>query len=181
MYGMIHQAAREMALAHLGESEWLELLQKNGLSGQHFIGVDYYSDEQTMSLVTLIAARLDFTMEDALYQFGRFWIAFAGASAYGRVLSMAGSDLESFLDNLDRMHASIKSNMPLAKMPSFQVLASDRGSLRVLYASERTGLAPFVAGILAAVADRFGESVGLTWSHRDDGIVFEILREAAAA
>lgn len=181
MYGMIHQAAREMALAQLDEQEWLDLLQKNGLSGQHFIGVDYYSDEQTMSLVTLIAARLDMTMEDALYQFGRFWIAFAGASAYGRVLSMAGGDLESFLDNLDRMHASIKSNMPLAKMPSFQVLGSDRRSLRVLYVSERSGLAPFVAGILGAVAERLGESVDMAWSDSPDGIVFEIRREAAAA
>ena len=58
VYGMIHQAARDMAVAHLGEAEWEALATSHGLSGHHFIGVDYYSDADTRALVKLIARRL---------------------------------------------------------------------------------------------------------------------------
>lgn len=176
VYGMIHQAARDMAVAHLGQAEWEALAASHSLSGHHFIGVDYYSDAETRALVELIAARLSLPIERALFEFGRFWIAFAGASAYGRALRMAGDDLESFIENLDRMHASIKSNMPLASLPSFRILESDQRTIHVLYLSEREGLAPFVHGILSAVAERFGESVNIAYAPRADGVVFEITR-----
>ncbi len=176
VYGMIHQAARDMAVAHLGEAEWEALAASHGLSGHHFIGVDYYSDADTLSLVNVISKRLSLPIDQALYEFGRFWITFAGASAYGRVLRMAGDDLESFIENLDRMHASIKSNMPLASLPSFQVLESDSRHIQVLYVSERDGLEPFVQGILSAVAERFDESVTIDYGACPDGVVFEITR-----
>ena len=170
-----------MAVAELGETEWEALAARNALSSQHFIGVDYYSDAETLSLVSLIAKRLDLPMERTLYEFGRHWVAFAEASAYGRVLQMAGSDLESFIENLDRMHASIKSNMPLASLPSFRVLDSDPRAIQVLYVSERDGLAPFVQGILSAVAERFGESVMIDYEFQEGGVVFEITRIADGA
>lgn len=176
---MIHQAARDMALAHMSQEAWDALLSRNAISSQHFIGVEYYADDETMALVRIIAAELGLPINEALYQFGRYWIAFAGASAYGRVLSMAGDDLEAFVENLDRMHASIKSNMPKAQMPSFQVAGSERGLLRVMYRSERDGLAPFVQGILGAVAERFGETVSITYQETSDGVQFEIRRLGA--
>ena len=181
MYGMIHQAARDMAVAHLGEAEWEALATSHGLSGHHFIGVDYYSDADTRALVKLIARRLALPIDQALFEFGRFWIAFAGASAYGRALRMAGDDLESFIENLDRMHASIKSNMPLASLPSFRILESDQRTIHVLYVSAREGLAPFVHGILSAVAERFGETVIIDSTFHAHGVVFEITRIAPDA
>ncbi len=173
---MIHQAARDMALAHMSQEAWEALLARNAISSQHFIGVDYYADAETMALVRLISDELGLPINEALYQFGRYWIAFAGASAYGRVLSMAGDDLEAFVENLDRMHASIKSNMPKAQMPSFQVIDSQPGLLTVLYKSDRDGLAPFVQGILGAVAERFGETVTISYHETADGVAFELRR-----
>lgn len=176
MYGMIHQAARQMAIAELGEDQWESLAAASALSGQHFIGVDYYPDTETTALVRLICDRMNMPLEEALFIFGRYWIAFAAASHYGRVLRMAGDDLESFIENLDRMHASIKSNMPMASLPSFRVLESSKAAMQVLYVSERNGLAPFVQGILSAVAERFGESVTIDYGERPDGVLFEITR-----
>ena len=115
-----------------------------------------------MRLVGLIADRLGLSMAETFYEFGRYWIDFAGASAYGRVLQMAGGDLETFISNLDRMHASIKSNMPLAALPGFEVVESSPAAIHVLYRSQREGLEPFVQGILSAVAERFGETVRVT-------------------
>ena len=161
MYGMIHQAARDMAVARLGEAQWQALAASRALTDQHFIGVDYYGDAESLALLEAIAARLGMGMDQALRAFGRHWIGFAGASPYGRALAMAGSRLEDVLANLNRMHASIKSNMPRARLPSFQVLASGPREIRMLYRSERAGLAPFAEGILLGLAERLGERVSV--------------------
>jgi len=181
MYGMIHQALRDMALQHMDEAGWQSMLQQAGLTKQIFIGMEYYSDETTMSLIHLIAARLDMPLDDALQQFGQVWIDFAGASAYGRILQMAGDDFVSFLENLDRMHASIRSNMPLAEMPSFELLSVGSEELCVKYRSRREGLAPFVKGILAAVAARFNETVTISYASENGGAMFFIRRSAPHA
>lgn len=181
MYGMIHQAARELAISELGHREWEALLAAEGLSGRHFIGVEYYSDDDTMRLVQVISDRLGRKMCETFHLFGRFWVDFAGASAYGRALQMAGRDLETFIANLDRMHASIKSNMPQAALPSFEVVESGPEEIHVIYRSERAGLAPFVQGILTAVAERLGEPVRVDYRLDAGGALFVLTRETASA
>jgi len=181
MYGMIHQALRDMALQHMDEADWQTMLQQGGLAKPVFIGMEYYPDETTMSLIHLIGARLDLPLDDALQKFGQVWIDFAGASAYGRILQMAGDDFVSFLENLDRMHASIRSNMPLAEMPSFELLSAGSEELRVKYRSRRQGLAPFVHGILIAVAARFNETVTISYTPENGGAMFFIKRSAPDA
>jgi hypothetical protein len=178
---MIHQAARDLAVARLGETEWERLVEAGGLGGRDFIGFEYYSDAETMRLVDLISARLGCPTSETFYHFGRYWIDFAGASAYGRVLTMAGGDLETFISNLDRMHASIKSNMPRASLPGFEVVESSPEAIHVLYRSERQGLAPFVQGILSAVAERFGEQVRVDYDERPGGALFVLARQPVDA
>lgn len=181
MYGMIHQALRDMAVRQMGDGEWNDLLRSNGLTQPLFIGMEYYSDDTTMDMIHLLADRLDRPLEDVLHEFGRVWIDFAGASEYGRILSMAGDDFISFLESLDRMHASIRSNMPRAEMPSFEVLETDETTTQLRYRSTRTGLEPFVQGILLAVAERFGECVAVEYTPEDGGTLFTIIRIAPHA
>lgn len=177
MYGMIHQAVRDFAVSRLGQPEWDSLVERGGLSERHFIGMEYYPDEETLRLVRLTAERLGCGMTETLDALGRSWIAFAGASVYGRALGMAGDDLAGFIGNLDRMHASIKSSMPRAKMPGFEVIASSPDEIRVLYSSDRTGLEAFVRGIFAGLADRFGERIRVSHHPAGEGVVFVLTRE----
>lgn len=178
---MIHQAARELAVSHIGEAEWEQFCKAHEIFGAQFIGFEYYDDAVTLRLIELVADRLHLERDVALVEFGRTWIRFASKSAFGKVLSLAGNDLETFLDNLDRMHASIKSNMPQAEMPSFQLLEATPDTIRVLYRSSRSGLAPFVAGILSEVALRFGEQVTVTHAPSDLGVEFTLSRVLAHA
>lgn len=180
MYGMVHKAARDMAERRMGAEAWAALMADAGLSDEHFITAEQYPDAVTMGLVDAIGRRLGLDRDAALEAFGRHWIAYAGASAYGRVLAMAGDDLATFIDNLDRMHASIKSTMPRAAMPSFTLLASRGDGFDILYASERTGLTAFVRGILAAVAERFGETVDIADAPVPGGVSFTLTRRVAA-
>ena len=181
MYGMIHQALRDMAIRQIGEPEWAALVQGTGHSQPLFIGMEYYSDETTMALIDLLAARLEMPLDALLREFGRGWVSFAGASEYGRILRMAGSDLVTFLESLDRMHASIRSNMPKAEMPSFELVEVRGPTLVLRYRSRRVGLEPFVQGILMAVTQRFGETASVSYSREDGGALFVIRRDAAHA
>ncbi|MBK5926894.1 heme NO-binding domain-containing protein [Rhodobaculum claviforme] len=179
MYGMIHQALRGMAVRRIGDPAWTAVLREAGFTQPLFIGMEYYADDTTMALVRLLAARLGMSCDELLHEFGRVWIDFAGASGYGRVLRMAGDDLVTFLDCLDRMHSSIHSNMPLAQMPSFELIAADPATIELSYRSGRQGLEPFVRGILLSVAERFGETVTIDHVPQDGGARFFIRRMAA--
>lgn len=181
MYGMIHQALRIMALQHVQEAEWEALLRASDHAEPLFIGMEYYTDETTMELIHLVAGHLRMPMEDTLRQLGSVWIDFAGASEYGRILRMAGDDFVSFLESLDRMHASIRSNMPKAEMPSFELISVEDEELQVRYRSTRNGLAPMVQGILLATAERFDESVEVTYLPEDGGALFFIQRKSLNA
>lgn len=181
MYGMIHKALRDMAVRQMGDAAWHDLLRSGGFTQPLFIGMEYYSDATTMGMIHLLANHLGRPLEDVLHEFGREWIDFAGASEYGRILAMSGDDFISFLESLDRMHASIRSNMPRAEMPSFEVLETDETTTQLRYRSNRTGLEPFVQGILLAAAERFGERVAVEYTPEDDGTRFTIVRAAPHA
>ena len=70
-------------------------------------------------------------------------------------MAMAGDDLVTFLGNLDRMHASVKASMPGAVLPTFYLMTSDVSHLTVSYRSPRSGLEPFVRGLLEGLLDHF--------------------------
>ncbi len=174
MYGMIHRAARELALQTLTMEEWEALLAQRGLGEDHFISANPYDDEVTARLLDAIGARLGLPHDALLEALGRHWIRHAAASPFGTVLSMAGDDLETFLENLDRMHASVTSSMPAASMPSFELLQCERQAISLLYQSERSGLGMFVRGILAALLERFGETGRIEMQPTCSGVIFRI-------
>ena len=181
MYGMIHKAARQMAIERLGRDVWDDVARSCALGDQHLITAEYFDDAVTFAVIGALADRMGVDVDAALETFGRHWIAYAGASAFARVMTMAGGDVETFIENLDRMHASIKSTMPLARMPHFTLVESTPKGLTVLYDSERSGLAPFVRGILAAVAERFGERMVIAQRSTAKGMLFTMTRVGAPA
>ncbi len=181
MYGMIHRAARELALQTLSMEEWEALLVQGGLREDHFISANPYDDAVTARLLGAIGLRLGLSQEALLEALGRHWIRHAAESPFGTVLSMAGDDLETFLENLDRMHASVTSSMPAASMPSFELLRCEPQAISLLYQSERVGLGMFVRGILCALLERFGETGRIEMEAAPSGIIFQISERRRSA
>ena len=179
MYGMIHKAAREMALQEFGEAGWTAILASAGLNEEHFISAQTYPDDVTQRLIDAIIAHGDYDPDTLLEAFGRYWVHYAGGSRYAKLMDMAGSDLESFLANLDRMHDGVKASMPEAILPSFELVDVSPHRLKVAYRSTRSSLTLFVKGLLLALMDRFGESGTVTCEQQGDSVLFEILREPA--
>lgn len=177
MYGMIHKALRELAIERAGENAWREIATECKLGSEHFISGQHYSDDVTNALINAVAEKAGMAPEALLKDFGRSWIRFVQGSTYAGVLDMAGGDLVTFLENLDRMHASIKATMPEAVTPSFHVETRGRNDIIVTYASPRQGLAPFVEGLLEGVLERFNEKGEISSKPlKDGGAEFRIKR-----
>lgn len=181
MYGMIHKAAEAMSREVLGDDAWATILERSGLSDGDFISGQYYSDEQTFNLVGIICDVSGLAAPDLLHAFGKYWVGFAAQTPYGGMIDMAGDSLAEFLESLDSMHASIKSTMPEAVMPYFEVIRADDTIIEVAYRSERDGLQPFVAGLFDALLERFGESGAVSFKDQDDHVLYTIDKSVAKA
>lgn len=155
MYGMIHRALRQMVLDERGEEVWSSIQRIANVELSDFISSATYPDEVTQRLLSTSSEVLGQDSDKMLEQFGQFWIRYAEASSFASILAFTGQDLVSFISNLDRMHRTIADVMINARMPSFSVLAHDVGQITVEYRSTRTGLAPFVSGLLLGLLDRF--------------------------
>lgn len=155
MYGMIHRALRQMVLDERGKEAWSSIERAAGVEPSYFISSATYPDEVTQRLLFISAEMLEYELDDLLTQFGMFWIQYAEAGSFGSILTFTGRDIVSFITNLDRMHRTIEDVMPQAIMPSFSVLTQDTGQMTIEYRSTRTGLTPFVKGLLLGLLNRF--------------------------
>jgi len=155
MYGMVHRAARELAIQRHGEGKWNSIAERAGVSEREFISAEVFSDAVTISIVSAVADADGSPIDQTLLELGRHWIDFAGRSAYSNVMGMAGDTLPEFCRNLDRMHTSIQATMPDAVMPSFEVETMNDTGITLIYRSQRTGLETFVQGLLEGLMARF--------------------------
>ncbi len=179
MYGMIHQAARQLATEKLGDDGWNRILDKSGMSTEHFISAQSYGDDVTNRLIAAIGEVAGIATGDLLEAFGRHWVVYAKSSTHAAMMNRAGADLVSFLGGLDRMHASIKTVMPDASMPSFTLVEADADQIVVIYRSERPGLEAFVHGILSGLLEHFGEKGEITSQPEQGAVTFRIARRHA--
>lgn len=181
MFGMIHQAARELTLEALGAEAWEEICQSIAMSENEFISAQPNPDDRTFALVGAIAERAGLSVEDALRAFGSFWVRYTETSTYASLMRMNGDDLHEFLTNLDRMHTAIQMSMPDARMPSFYVRSADANGIELIYQSDRRGLEPFVVGLLEGLMSKF-QQAGVV-SHggpAEEGVLFTIAYAKAA-
>lgn len=158
MYGMIHRGLRQMVLDTQGPEVWENIEGSVGTGPEHLISANCYDDQLSVGMIEQGAASLGMSLEEFLREFGRYWIQFAADGAYGAMMDFAGRDLPDFIRNLDRMHRALQDVMPNARMPSFRVAEETDGKLLVDYYSSRSGLEPFVIGLLEGLLLRFDKT-----------------------
>lgn len=155
MYGMIHRGIQQMVIDRLGIEAWQELERKHGFGPADMVSAMVYDDALTMQMLEAAADLLAVDAPACLEEFGRHWIRFAERGSFSAILNFTGRDLPSFVANLDRMHQAVVAAMPKARVPSFNIINQGPGTLLVEYRSTRSGLEPFVKGLLEGLLDRF--------------------------
>jgi len=183
VYGLVNKAIEDLALSIGGEPVWQAIIARSGLDVVSFVSLDSYDDEITYRLVEAASAELGLTPEQVLEGFGEHWVRYTGRAGYGPLMGSFGSDVGSFLHNLDSLHARVTLLMPQMRPPSFTVEELGPDRFVVHYRSVRQGLGPMVTGLLRGIGALFDREVTVTRLARaEDGAdhdVFELSVGAA--
>jgi guanylate cyclase soluble subunit beta len=162
MYGLIHNAIKQLVLDNHGEATWQQVMLEAGNPGDAFLTMRSYEDEITLKIVAATAQVLDLSVEECLEIFGSYWMATFAPDRYGSLLNFGGESVAEFLSNLDDMHDHISTSFTDFIPPSFKVDSANEQEIKLTYRSERSGLTPFVRGILLGMKQRFQQSFDLT-------------------
>ncbi len=159
MYGLIHKAIRDCVRDAHGEDAWQAIATRANVDESVFLSMESYPDETTYGLISAACEELEVETGTLLRAFGRFWVLHTAKVEYGPLLEFGGSDLESFLKNLDRMHEQVAISFTNLQGPSFELEHEADGSALLHYRSTRNGLADFVTGLLDGLREHFSESL----------------------
>lgn len=155
MYGLIHGAVRSMVEKHAGRDTWQRVAAEAGVGQAELLTMRSYDDDITFAIVNAAASVLEQPPAAFMEELGRYWVLEFAPRDYGALLDHAGPGLFRFLENLNDLHDRITTAFIEFRPPSFSVESIAEGTL-VHYRSDRTGLEPFVLGLLQGLAERFG-------------------------
>ena len=176
MYGMIHKGSRYAVIKIFGEAAWSKSLALSGLSEEHFISAAHYDDIMTYSLIEAISIECKITINEVLKAAGRHWIEYGMKAGYGSIHALTGRTLIEFIENLDRMHESLKRTLPKAVLPTFQLISAEPDRIEVIYRSERDGFDTFVCGVLEGVTEYFNVQMDIDYKVTGTGTHFTLKR-----
>ncbi|GAA0762031.1 heme NO-binding domain-containing protein [Ideonella azotifigens] len=161
MYGLVNQGLEDFVVQRFGGDTWRQVLQRAGVAQEMFISMDSYPDELSFKLVGAASELLGMDADALLEAFGQHWVLYTAQVGYGEMLAMAGSDLKTFLLNLDTLHSHVGMTFPDLRPPSFEVesLPASEQGLLLHYRSERQGMAPMVIGLIEGLGQRFRQPV----------------------
>ena len=161
MYGMVNKAVKALVVEKFGESQWVAIRDRAG-APDDFVGLQAYDDALTYGLVVAAVDVLGVPADQILFGFGEYWVLRIATVSYADLMNATGSDMVSFLENVDAMHSRIKMTMPALNPPSFRVKRIDDRQIQVDYFSSRQGLLPFVHGIIAGLSAHYGQPCSVT-------------------
>lgn len=161
-----------------GPELWDRIRERAGLPTLSFVSLDTYPDEVTYRLVEAASEVLDMSPAAVLEAFGDYWVRYTAREGYGELMDAYGNDVQSFLRNLNAMHARVRMVMPGLKPPTFTIQEAGPGRFVLHYHSSRDGLAPMVVGLLRGLGAKFDQEISVEHTgRRGEGLghdVFEV-------
>ena len=104
MYGLINRAVKGLVTEQFGSEAWDRIRVRAGIEEEDFISMESYDDAVTYRLVEAASETLELPAETILEAFGEYWTVYTIEEGYGDLVSLMGSTLNEFLDNLSSQH-----------------------------------------------------------------------------
>lgn len=158
MYGLVNRGLEEMVRRAGGDEAWQRVRHAAGVEDELFMSHHAYPDAMTIALVAAAAEELGETTDQILERFGVHWVLVT-AKGYGAMLDATGRTLPEFLQNLPNLHTRVALSYPQLDPPRFRCSAVTSNALVLHYGSSRTGLAPFVVGLIRGLGMRFSTAL----------------------
>ncbi len=184
MYGLVNKGVERMVRGTFGNDTWHRVREDAGVEDEPFLSMRMYPDSMTWDLVQSASVTLEMEPDAVLRAFGHYFIRYSAEEGYGQMLSLFGADLQTFLSNLDELHARIGLSFPEIDPPLFSLDSVGEKKVHLHYQSHRRGLGDFVLGLVEGLAERFNETVSVTYVVKQvdgaDHDIFAIRWESAA-
>ena len=156
MKGTVIACLQELVVAQAGAEAWRNVLRRGGYN-PHMIFVTSadIDDLQALTLIEGTCAELGITSEQAGDAFGDHWIRVYAPRLYASYFAKHTRS-ETFLTDLNQMHARLTQAMPGARPPVFQFSWVEPRVLRMDYQSHRS-LIDVAVGMTRALGKHYGE------------------------
>ena len=155
MYGLIHNALRNMVVRDHGEPLWKLILESTEIEADVFLSMRQYDDNTTLTLIAASAKATNMEVDAFLGAFGFYWLTVFAPTDYGALLKLTGDDPFEFLRNLNSLHERISISFLEFRPPAFSVKNVSDECIELQYNSKRKGLTSFVEGILKGLPTMF--------------------------
>ena len=129
--------------------------KRSQTDASHYVSMTPYPDELTLSIIGAACEELETDAGTLLRTFGRFWVMNTANLEYSDLMALGGSDLKTFLINLDQMHEQVAITFEIYASPPSR--SRRRRYCLLHYRSERDGLTEFVVGLLHGLSEHFQE------------------------
>jgi hypothetical protein len=121
MYGLIHNALKNMVVRDHGEPLWKLILESTEIEADVFLSMRQYDDNTTLTLIAASAKATNMEVEAFLEAFGFYWLTVFAPTDYGALLKLTGDDPFEFLRNLNSLHERISISFLEFRPPAFGV------------------------------------------------------------
>lgn len=160
MHGVFHKGLKDFVIDEYGRDVWQEAQASSGVDRQMYLAVNYYPDQEFISLVEAIGAAVDDSPFDVLELFGAA-VADRLLDTYGRVVDDSWSVMD-LLEHVESVvHTSLRTHNDELTPPELGVSRPGADEVIIVYQSPRR-LCPVAIGLIRGVADAFDEEVRVT-------------------
>lgn len=160
MKGIINKGIQELVEERFGVDKWDEIRRAAGCDEPSFSPSMDYPDKLTLDLVVAAASALGLSPDEAMMEFGKYWISNTGKDAYPTMYTLAGANPRDFLRNVDRIHQQVTVSVSGSRPPSIRAEDLPDGGLAMHYVSERK-LCPVVHGLILGVGLHFERTLAV--------------------
>ena len=121
MYGWITESVESLVISKYGLDTWKRILCKAGVDipPGSWIRGEYYPDSIAQSITSAASEVLGVEVDQLLEAHGSYFLHYIKEKGYDNMLRCLGSDLQTWLANVNMLHNHLMTSLPDMVAPSF--------------------------------------------------------------
>ena len=159
MYGIFHTALCDLVRNNFDANLWQQVVNRAGLSEDHFLRAKEYDDEISFKLFNTAAAVLDISVDQLFEKLGLQFITDSASHLINTLTMGSRPGFDHSILGMHEMVATLSRTMPGFSMGRFPAESLGDGRYRLEYASARSGMVPFVRGMIFGIANLYAKRI----------------------
>ncbi len=169
MHGLVNRSIQCFLRDTYGDSLWLEIASRIGISENGFESMLTYDDSFTMDLLNASTRRLDKSVDMLLEDVGTYLVSHPKTESIRRLLRFGGETFFDFLHSLDDLPERARLAVPDLILPNLELIDIGEGQYELQVRGTHKEYAFVLVGVLRTMADDYGALVFLDQALSDSG------------